>query len=608
MLPCGAASVYRAAWAQELGKVTVTSRPGDIAPKDAPFLKDLDDVWRYDPELVPELLSGANLEHGRLGDAVDAAILDAASRLGRDRAGAARARASPALLGIHRLGSALDDKLAADRSRTGREEREGEAEKVKTAHGLDAHGTRPGDFDIGGVLDDAARIMKKYVAAPDTHFDTVALWCLHTHLIHREELGVDVTSRLGFQSPEPDSGKSTFMKLVRELVPRPKGTGSISSSALFRAVDARKCTLLVDEADYAFRSDTNPDLLAIFNSGNERAFAIVTRSVPLGEGKFEDHDFNTFAAMAFTSIDKLSTKSMQSRCISLPMKPATKEEAKVFKRFQASKAKGLKDCHRKIARWAADLPALPEVEIPENFVNRVADNWRTLVQIAHLAGGDWPERALAAAAADQAGDGEEKQERGANGLLLAIWSVLAAETTDPRRMHTIDLVRKLKDLDDGRWYVANKGKPVDEYYLRSGLKAYVQPNAKDPDGKTRPRQWKAPGKAPVMRWGYHELHFRDAFLRYLGKGLPSAPTPEPADEEGEGGPAPSFSTVHPPASASSASYGVSQNISKTYLDADNDADADTWSASESSTSDDAHADADHASASRTSSSAHHSNP
>ena len=298
--------------------------------------------------------------------------------------------------------------------------------------------------------------------------------------------------------------------------------------------------MLVDEADYAFRADTNPDLLAIFNSGNERAFAVVTRSVPLGEGQFEDHDFHTFAAIAFTSINKLYPPSLQSRVISLSMKPATKEEAKALKRFQASKAKGLKDCNRKIARWAADLPHLPEIEVPEDFINRIADNWRTLFQIAHLAGGDWPNRALAAAIADQAGDSEEQSERGANGLLEAIWKVLAAETTNPRRMHTVDLKTKLWGLDDGRWGVANKGKPLDEWYLRSNLKPYVQPNAKDQDdGKTRPRQWKAPGTS-AMRWGYHELHFRDAFVRYLGKGLPSEAPPKSSSEE-EGSPAPSFS-------------------------------------------------------------------
>ena len=62
-------------------KVGVTARPNDIAPKDAPPLKDLDDVWRYDPVYVGLLLQGANLEHGRLGEAVENAILEAALQL-----------------------------------------------------------------------------------------------------------------------------------------------------------------------------------------------------------------------------------------------------------------------------------------------------------------------------------------------------------------------------------------------------------------------------------------------------------------------------------------------------------------------------------------------
>jgi hypothetical protein len=40
-------------------KVTVTSRPNDIAPRNAPFLKDADDLFRFDPELVPVWLNGA---------------------------------------------------------------------------------------------------------------------------------------------------------------------------------------------------------------------------------------------------------------------------------------------------------------------------------------------------------------------------------------------------------------------------------------------------------------------------------------------------------------------------------------------------------------------
>jgi hypothetical protein len=363
------------------------------------------------------------------------------------------------------------------------------------------------------------------------------------------------------------------MKLVRELVPRPKGSGSLSSSALFRAVDARKCTLLVDEGDYVFRDDINPDMAAIYNSGNERTFAVVTRSVPLGEGQFEDQDFSTFTGICFTSIDKLRTKSMQSRCISLAMKPATKEESAKLSRFRASKCQELKDCGRKIARWAADLAELPDIEVPDDFVNRVADNWRSLFQIAHLAGGDWPARVLAAAKADAAGDGEIEVERGAGGLLDAIWRVFAAEATNPRRMHTSDLVQKLMNLDDGRWRVANRGKPIDEYFLRSKLKGYVTPPDKGGEAKIPRRSWRPKG-SPTEKWGYHELHFKDAFLRYLGKGLPSEAPPEQTEDEKDKSSEYPFSPNHPHTSAASTASGSSPDSSKTSTAADDAVDVD----------------------------------
>ena len=63
--------------------------------------------------------------------------------------------------------------------------------------------------------------MKKYVAAPDTHFDTAALWCLHAHLIHREELDIDIRLDWRFRAWSEDSGKTTFMELVRAHGPAP---------------------------------------------------------------------------------------------------------------------------------------------------------------------------------------------------------------------------------------------------------------------------------------------------------------------------------------------------------------------------------------------------
>src|SRR5439155_2789463 len=61
--------------------------------------------------------------------------------------------------------------------------------------------------------------------------------------------------------------------------------------------------------------------------------------------------------------------------------------------------KGLKDQGTKGPRGQGDnFPALAACNppLPPGAFNRLADNWRPLFAIAQVAGGDWPQRALAA--------------------------------------------------------------------------------------------------------------------------------------------------------------------------------------------------------------------
>jgi hypothetical protein len=556
-------ALYRGA-ARRLGqgfKTTITARPNDITPKDAPPCKDLDDLYRYDPEYVSVSIDGSNLEHGRLGEAVDEAIYLEALRLSPGQLN----RAARGLMSLLRIST--KSALAGEVRRRIDARRE-----AAPGPGAEA-GPEPYPdpvTDIGGVLNDAAAEIKKHVAAPDTHFHTAALWALQAHLIHKPELDIDIVARLGFQSLEWNSGKTTFMDAVGEMVPRPLRAGSISGSAMFRAIAATQCTLLCDEIEFLLHADASPEVKAIVNSGTNRAFAFVLRSMPVGDGQFDLQRFSTFAAICFTAIGKLEPPSVQSRCISLPMRPATGEEAKGLKRFRPKHAHGLKACGSKFARWAADLAQLSEFELPEHFVNRIADNWRVLFQIAHAAGGEWPARVLAAAQADADGYGDDEGQsaRGADGLLDAIWRVFAAETTDPRRLHTSVLIEKLLNIDEGRWRVAYRGKPVDEYFLRSKLKGYVVlPRKKDASKKAdgEKADGKGGGEMPLREWrlprgdnakGYHELHFKDAFLRYLGRGLPSeAGKEQPSGDD-------TSATVEPsPPSATSETGDVSSDKS-----------------------------------------------
>ena len=65
----------------------------------------------------------------------------------------------------------------------------------------------------------------------------------------------------------------------------------------------------------------------------------------------------------------------------------------------------------------------------------------------------------------------EKDDSPEYALLAAIWRVLAADKSNPRRMDTVDLLAKLLNQDEGRWFTAGKGgKQIDEYHLRSKRK------------------------------------------------------------------------------------------------------------------------------------------
>ena len=134
-------------------------------------------------------------------------------------------------------------------------------------------------------------------------------------------------------------------------------------------------------------------------------------------------------------------------------------------------------------------------------------------------------------------------------------------------------------LDDGRWRVANRGKAIDEYYLRAKLKGYVTPPGKKGEGpEMPPRQWR-PLRSPTMKWGYHELHSGTLSCATSGKDCPRRQPPEPADDEKDESSGHPSSSSAPFSSAASAQDGVSPDISKAYTnDADGDA-ADKPSAS-----------------------------
>ena len=504
-------------------EVKVTPRPKRVAPGASGQMKDVNDLLCHGGvELVQKLLAADPVGKEDLTGADREMILDAVSWMDRDSYALGKKQIAKRL-GYTAVGP-LDDERDARIKKRGAETRQNEDpnrdEFILTPH-------EDPVTDLSAVLDALVGVFGKVLASSATHLDTEALWAAKTHLLLRKELGIRHSARLAFQSQFEDSGKTTAMTMLKFCAARAMATSSLTGASLFRETDAHHWTVLWDEADNAFHKNSNPELIGVFNAGHDRYFAIVHRQVPSPDGGYETAVFDTFTGIAMTAIHEFPSKAMQSRCIVLVMKRATKADAARLADFDETHERALAECGRKLMRWSIDLEVLPTVNKASfGLINRIWLNWKPLLQIAQLAGGTWPTRALAAAKADMARVTGEKDDSQEYALLDAIWRVFEADKSDPRRMLTLtQLLPKLMDEDEGRWRTAKNGKEIDEYYLRSKLKKLLPTEEECKE----PRCWREkmnPKGNPLK--GYHELHLADAFDRYLNKGLPSG-KPRPSD-------------------------------------------------------------------------------
>ena len=240
------------------------------------------------------------------------------------------------------------------------------------------------------LLADIERVFLRYVFLPTGASVALALWVLHAWTM---EAG-DISPFMVLISPTKRCGKTTVLIILCYLTPRSELSSNISPSALFRYTEETRPTQLIDEAD-SFVKD-NEELRGILNSGHTKAAAYVIRNVEIN-GEHKPRRFSTWAAKAIATIRELAdTLEDRAVVLTLQRKPRTAKIERLRKRDSNEFA----ILRQKAARWAADNFAKltdPDPNIPEALNDRAADNWRPLLAIADLAGGDWPKKAQDAA-------------------------------------------------------------------------------------------------------------------------------------------------------------------------------------------------------------------
>jgi uncharacterized protein DUF3631 len=248
----------------------------------------------------------------------------------------------------------------------------------------------PEEVDGDALLDSIRRVFRRYIVLPSGADIALSLWILHAWTY---DAG-DISPFLVLVSPTKRCGKTNTLILLLYLTPRSELSSNITGPALFRYIEQSHPTLLIDEGDSFLKN--NEELRGILDSGHTKAAAYVRRTVE-ENGEHKTRRFSTWTPKAIATIRGLAdTLEDRSVTIMLQRKPPGAKVQRLRKRDNEEFA----NLRRQAARWAADNFVKlvdPDPKVPEALNDRAADNWRPLLAIADLAGGDWPDRTRQAA-------------------------------------------------------------------------------------------------------------------------------------------------------------------------------------------------------------------
>jgi hypothetical protein len=154
----------------------------------------------------------------------------------------------------------------------------------------------PEPVDGAAMLSALATVLRRFVVMPDVIADALVLFIVHAH-VHDAS---DISPICAITSPLPNCGKTTLLRFVLALTPRPVATSNCTPAALFRTIEAHHPTLIADEGDTFLQ--LSDELRGVLNSGHTRDMAKILRNV--GDDH-EPHEFTTWCAKFLALIGRL---------------------------------------------------------------------------------------------------------------------------------------------------------------------------------------------------------------------------------------------------------------------------------------------------------------
>lgn len=363
--------------------------------------------------------------------------------------------------------------------------------------------------DCSILLDDIVKLAGRYIILPEGAPETIAVWVLFSWLFESFE----IAPSLGISAPEKGSGKTTAISFVSRLARRALPSSNFTAASVFRLIERSEIppTLLFDEAETFIRKDRNadPEMVGILNSGFNKRFAWVLRTVETG-GDYEPRLFSTWAPKSFAFNGRLPG-TLQDRSIIISMQ--RKLSTETIQRLRENRDTELfTEIKQRLSTWAAQNSnkiASFDPVIPSWMGNREADKWCPLFAIADCAGGHWPETIREAAKTLSI---ELEEDDYKITLLRDIRGIFADK--DAARIPSVDLVEALLEIETSPWSDWNHGKGVSPSTVAKLLKNFsIKPKALKFGDKTYN--------------GYERSMFAEVFPRYLENRV--NPQPEEAN-------------------------------------------------------------------------------
>jgi hypothetical protein len=336
--------------------------------------------------------------------------------------------------------------------------------------------------------------LTRYVSLEPDYAAVASFWSLHTYLVNQ----VFITPRLAITAPQPRCGKTTLVNWLQTVVQRPLPSVNVSAAAVYHIVENLQPTLLIDEAD-TFLATKN-ELRGILNSGHQKN-GYVHRWDPQQKCL---RSYSTFCACAISLIGTLPP-TLQDRSVRVRLRRRRPDEKIASLRTDQIN----EEIARRCARWALDNQYVYEAAdptLPEQLFNRVADNWRPLLAVADVIGGEWPARL--------------------RDIAIKIAELEAGEDQSP----DTQLLRDIQNVfADRAWITTNDlltGLHLREYEITGKrLANKLKPYGIEPKQERRGER---------VERGYLAKDFADAFARYLD--VPVVPdVPETSGTNGTSG-------------------------------------------------------------------------